>query len=103
MFSGLIAYGVQKNLDIPGKRPAWEWLFLIEGTVAIALGLLMIVLLPGNPDKMKNSWLLDDKELICAVARFQGKQNGRALCCESDSNWLMKISTESDRLFSFGK
>ena len=31
VFSGLIAFAAQTNLEIPSKRPAWHWLYIIEG------------------------------------------------------------------------
>ncbi|KAJ9612957.1 hypothetical protein H2200_002898 [Cladophialophora chaetospira] len=41
-FGGVIAYGVQANLNGKGGRTAWSWLFLIEGVIAIAIGMLEI-------------------------------------------------------------
>ena len=75
MFAGLIAYGVQKDLTIPGARPAWEWLFLIEGIIAVALGLVIIVMLPKFPDKFEKSWLFTKEEVTYANHRSKGTNN----------------------------
>lgn len=44
-FSGVIAYGVG-HLDGTHGKSAWQWLFLIEGIVTVAVGLLTYVFLP---------------------------------------------------------
>ena len=75
VFSGLIAYGVQKDLTIPGARPAWEWLFLIEGVIAVALGLGIVVMLPRFPDKFDKSWLFTTEEVTVANDRSKGTIN----------------------------
>ncbi|KIW93256.1 uncharacterized protein Z519_05861 [Cladophialophora bantiana CBS 173.52] len=48
--SGLIAYGVQRNLDGDLGKAAWEWFFLIEGILTIVWGILVICLLPKLPE-----------------------------------------------------
>ena len=50
--SGIIAYGVAKNLEsAQGYRP-WQWLFIIEGVITIAWALVVIILLPALPDSV---------------------------------------------------
>ncbi len=73
VFAGLIAYGVQKGLEGADGWPSWKFLFIIEGVAAIALGLLMAVLLPGFPDRIKKSWIFSDAEMQVARARSEGK------------------------------
>lgn len=48
--SGIIAYGVSKNLDGENGYFAWQWLFIIEGSMTIFFGILIIILLPPLPD-----------------------------------------------------
>lgn len=71
-FSGLIAYGVQTTLttNATGRAP-WRWLFIIEGVIAIAVGIMTWLLLPRFPDRMKNgkSWLFTKEEVELAIAR----------------------------------
>lgn len=44
-FGGVIAYGVG-NLDGAHGWRAWKWLFLIEGLITMAAGLMAALLLP---------------------------------------------------------
>ncbi|KAJ9603715.1 hypothetical protein H2200_011901 [Cladophialophora chaetospira] len=70
-FSGLIAYGVGKNLTLErtGKEP-WRWLFIIEGALAMVVGLAIVLLLPPFPDKIKaKHWLFKPAEIEIAKAR----------------------------------
>ncbi|KIW35543.1 uncharacterized protein PV07_02233 [Cladophialophora immunda] len=49
-FSGLISYGIERNLDGAKGYHAWQWLFIIEGVLTITFSLFIIALLPGLPD-----------------------------------------------------
>jgi hypothetical protein len=61
--SGIIAYGLEKNLDNALGFHAWQWLFIIEGVATIVFALVVIVLLPGLPDSVadKGSFLFRHK------------------------------------------
>lgn len=76
-FGGLIAYGVQSDLGSQGGRKPWSWLFLIEGVLAIGIGLLVILALPRFPDDLhrreKNHWLFTSEEIDLAYNRYNGK------------------------------
>lgn len=52
-FGNLIAAGILKGLA--GKRglAAWQWLYIIEGTVTCALGVLVMFVLPDFPQTWK--------------------------------------------------
>lgn len=69
--SGLIAYGVQKNLEgVDGFR-SWQWLFMVNGIPTIALGLVVCFVLPSLPDDIarKGHFLfksMEERELILA-------------------------------------
>lgn len=75
-FGGLIAYGVQSNLGSPDGRKPWSWLFLIEGILAIGIGLIVIVALPRFPDDLhrreKRHWLFTSEEIDVAYNRYNG-------------------------------
>ncbi|KIW26159.1 uncharacterized protein PV07_09276 [Cladophialophora immunda] len=70
-FSGLLAYGVEKNLTGVHGKAGWQWLFIIEGAIAVGLGLLVWIILPGFPDQMKNKkkFPFTDKEVALAIDR----------------------------------
>jgi len=75
-FSGLIAYAVGKNLTTAetGRAP-WRWLFIIKGVIGIGSGLIVLVLLPPFPDKMKNgkNWLFSREKIELAIQRSLSK------------------------------
>lgn len=74
-FSGLIAYGVQTHLDGVGGRRNWQWLFIIEGTLALGVGIIFWLLLPPYPDQIKNDkhYLFTPEEV--ALARDRARCN----------------------------
>ena len=53
-FSGLIAYGVDRNLSMAttGRAP-WRWLLIIDGSIAMGVGVLVWIMLPRFPDRLK--------------------------------------------------
>ncbi len=63
-FSGIIAYGVDKNLDGVSGLHSWQWLFILEGVPTIAWGILMLLLTPSLPDTVsqKGSILFKTEE-----------------------------------------
>lgn len=73
-FSGLIAYGVQKNMDGSRGMAAWRWLFLLEGLPAIVVGVGIWLLLPPFPDKVKKHWLFNENEIRLAISRSRGER-----------------------------
>lgn len=76
-FSGLIAYGVEKNLDGSLGRPAWQWIFIIQGSAAILVGIIVYALLPLGPDQMrkagKKHWLFTEQEIDLAIFRMKSE------------------------------
>lgn len=76
-FGGLIAYGIQLNLASEGGRKPWSWLFLIEGVLAVGIGLIIILALPRFPDDLhrrdKRHWLFTSEEIDLAYKRYNGE------------------------------
>jgi MFS family permease len=73
-FGGVLAYGIQTDLTYTATgRRSWEWLFIIEGTVAVVAGIAIVFLLPRYPDDLqkrdKKHWLLTTEEIDCAAQR----------------------------------
>lgn len=79
-FGGLIAYGIEKHLSFEktGRYP-WSWLFIIEGVMAVGIGLIVIVALPHLPDDLqkrgKKHWLFTEEEIDLAATRFACKRS----------------------------
>jgi hypothetical protein len=61
-----------------GKR-AWQWLFLLEGIPALAVGLAIWAMLPPFPDQIKKHWALNHDEIDLAVARSKGMFHNQLL------------------------
>lgn len=57
--SGVISYGVGKDLTHTAGKRSWEWLFLIEGVCTVGFALILLCLLPGMPDTVadKGHWM----------------------------------------------
>ncbi|KAI7336595.1 MFS general substrate transporter [Hortaea werneckii] len=53
-FSGLLAFAIAKMDGLRGIE-GWRWIFLVEGAVTVAAGLIMPFLIPDTPEKA--SWL----------------------------------------------
>lgn len=74
--SGLIAYGVQKNLDgIHGHR-AWEWLYIVEGVPAVGLGIIILLFVPSFPDIIAQTgsrWFTNDEIDLALQRMAEGK------------------------------
>lgn len=51
--SGLIAYGI---LQMRGKSglSGWQWMFLIEGIITIAIGIVFVLFMPHSPENPSN-------------------------------------------------
>jgi MFS family permease len=76
VFSGLIAYGIQEHLYSKTGRPTWEYLFIIEGSAGLGIGILMWLMLPPFPDQMTKNWLFKKEEVKLAVDRSRGTTFG---------------------------
>lgn len=75
-FSGLIAYGVEINLDGVSGRRNWQWLFIVEGALAVGVGIIFWLLLPPFPDQIKSTkhWLFSTEEIVLAKERARCEQ-----------------------------
>ena len=68
--SGLISYGVGKHLT-HGLAP-WKYLYIVEGVPTIVCGLLVMVILPGFPDREasgRSLWFRTREEKDILIAR----------------------------------
>lgn len=94
----MIAYGIQTNMEGVGGRPAWQWLFIIEGSIALAIGLALLLLAPNFPDSVETHWLFNKDELDIAMQRFQCKQSGLII---QSCTWLTseQLTMQVTRLF----
>ncbi|KAL9618771.1 MAG: hypothetical protein Q9160_006565 [Pyrenula sp. 1 TL-2023] len=52
-FGNLIAAGILSGLDGARGLGAWQWLYIIEGSITVLIGLVICVVLPDFPDTWK--------------------------------------------------
>ena len=61
-FSGLISAGITGNLDGARHLRAWRWLFIIEGTITVAIALVAFLVLPNFP--RTTTWLTENERQL---------------------------------------
>ncbi|KAL4727978.1 hypothetical protein ACLX1H_004684 [Fusarium chlamydosporum] len=90
--SGLLAFGIAR-MDGARGIAGWRWIFLIEGAVTVAAGLLMPLLIIDTPERAK--WLSDEeKRYIDLRLKLSGV---RANTEEGDKfSWKLIFKTMTD-------
>ena len=76
-FSGLLAFGIEK-LDGRSGIAGWQWIFLLEGLIPVALSLVIWKVLPNDPETAS---FLTQPERDLLVRRLQddsGSGQGKA-------------------------
>lgn len=71
-FGGLIAAGIISRMENKLNRPAWEWLFIIEGAMTIAIALLVIPFIPDFPGTTKRWWLSREQQIYAVSPPISG-------------------------------
>ena len=61
-FGGLIAAGILGDMDGAGGLRAWRWLFIIEGTITVAITAIAVFILPDYPQTTR--WLSPEEKVI---------------------------------------
>lgn len=67
-FGGLVGAGVQAGLDNVHGLHAWQWLFIIEGSITVGLAIIAVFILPDYPSTTR--WLSAQEKAI-AVERLR--------------------------------
>lgn len=90
--SGLLAFGIAR-LDGARGVAGWRWIFLLEGAITVAAGLVMPLLIVDSPERAK--WLSDDeKRFIDLRLRSSGV---RSATDEGDKfSWKLLLQTMTD-------
>ncbi|KAL1967461.1 hypothetical protein VTN77DRAFT_3246 [Rasamsonia byssochlamydoides] len=63
-FSGLVAAGITRNMDYTRGLRAWRWLFIIEGSITIAVAIASAFILPNFP--RTTGWLTQEEKELAA-------------------------------------
>ncbi|KIW19820.1 hypothetical protein PV08_00395 [Exophiala spinifera] len=66
-FAGLISAGILSGMDGVGHIATWRWLFILEGSATVILGLIGYLVLPDYPATTK--WLSEEEKIV-AQARL---------------------------------
>ncbi|XP_006454631.1 hypothetical protein AGABI2DRAFT_114372 [Agaricus bisporus var. bisporus H97] len=66
-FSGLLAAAIA-NMDGVGNKPAWAWIFILEGLFTVVIGLLSYVVIQDFPHNAK---FLSETERVFIIRRLQ--------------------------------
>ncbi|KAK0239198.1 MFS general substrate transporter [Armillaria nabsnona] len=67
-FGGLLAAAIS-NMEGVGGKPAWAWIFILEGLVTVVAGVVSFWIIQDFPDTAK---FLSEKERTVVVRRLQG-------------------------------
>ncbi|CAI7595445.1 unnamed protein product [Penicillium discolor] len=68
--AGVLAYGLSQMDGIQGLQ-GWRWIFIMEGVLSCAVGVLTILFLVDFPDRAYKSWrFLSEKECAFIVRRI---------------------------------
>ncbi|KAI9257137.1 major facilitator superfamily domain-containing protein [Phascolomyces articulosus] len=70
-FGGLIAGGISDTMQNVHGLPSWKWLFIIEGLIAVVIGIVGFFLLPHFPHG-KNSWITPEERKF-AISRIRNE------------------------------
>jgi MFS family permease len=76
-FSGLLAFGIEK-LDGRAGLTGWQWIFLIEGLVPVALALVIWKILPNSPETAAFLTQAERDLLVRRLADDSGSGQGKA-------------------------
>lgn len=100
-FGGLVAAGILANMeDMAGIR-AWKWLFIIEGAVTVAFGIMAVFILPDYPNT--TSWItarerhIAERRLALDVGIVEEKEDigalaGLRMAVTDPKVWLLGLT-----------
>ncbi|KAL4867619.1 hypothetical protein BDV12DRAFT_171025 [Aspergillus spectabilis] len=77
--AGILAFGLMQ-LDGSQGLAGWRWIFILEGVITGAIGILAIIFLVDFPDRAHNSWrFLSEKECAFVIRRInRDRSDGNA-------------------------
>ncbi|KAJ9137932.1 2-ketogluconate reductase [Pleurostoma richardsiae] len=99
-FSGLIAAGITSRMEGAAGRPSWEWLFIIEGSMTVAIALLLLPLLTDYP--LQSTHMLMSRELQLFAEWRIRKENAGIVDEDPESIWWgLKQALIDPKLYMF--
>lgn len=94
---------MDKNLDGTHGFHSWQWLYIVEGVIAIGLGVIIIIFLPSFPFVLskKGSRYFNKHEIELAVQRMaEGKSDTHQNRPDPKDQISKEFSGREDNLFS---
>ncbi|KAK1466273.1 major facilitator superfamily transporter [Colletotrichum cuscutae] len=78
-FAGILAFGLTQ-LDGTANLRGWSWIFIVEGVITCAIGIVGYFLLVGFPDAKKSAWnFLSQEETAWVISRLQADRGDAEL------------------------
>ncbi|KAE9378314.1 MFS general substrate transporter [Stipitochalara longipes BDJ] len=74
-FGGVLAAGVLSGITEAGGLAGWRWLYIIEGSGTMVVGVVAFLLLPDFPRSGKKNWLTEQEQRL-AEWRIAASANG---------------------------
>lgn len=75
MTSGLLSGAIERHLQGTNGHSAWQWIFIMDGIISVAVGFIGFYALPGTPTDCYSIFLSDDE---IRLARKRLKDNKTA-------------------------
>jgi MFS family permease len=75
-FSGLLAFAIEKMDGIAG-RAGWQWIFILEGLLPVAVSLFLYFLLPDKPETASFLTKAEREFIVNRIAVHTGSGEGR--------------------------
>ncbi|KAF2180426.1 MFS general substrate transporter [Zopfia rhizophila CBS 207.26] len=99
-FGGLIAAGIVSRMEGKAGRPAWEWLFIIEGSMTVVIALLCLPILPDFPGQKNKKWLPKTHQLY---AEWRIRKENAGIRDEDPESifWGLKQALIDPKLYMF--
>ncbi|KAF2656246.1 MFS general substrate transporter [Lophiostoma macrostomum CBS 122681] len=99
-FGGLIAAGIISQMEGAAGRPAWEWLFIIEGSMTVVIALLCLPILPDYPGQ-KITKVLPKEHQLYAEWRIRKENAGIRDEDPESIFWGLKQALIDPKLYMF--
>ncbi|RCK58907.1 putative transporter SEO1 [Candida viswanathii] len=71
--SGLLSGAIERHLGGVAGHAAWQWIFIIDGIISVAVGIFGFYMIPGTPEDCYSIFLTDD-DIRVARRRMRADQ-----------------------------
>lgn len=89
--SGLLSGAIERNLGgVAGHEP-WQWIFIIDGIISVAVGILGFYMIPGTPEDCYSPFLSDD-DIRIARKRMRDDQKDYKPAGENPTELFFSLS-----------